>query len=273
MQVYISPVVVAKSFTRLAYIQKSNHDGKRGLERTSSMMYFFAFDCVAKKHGSEAIDIDNATFDGANTRADFVLEYTKLVALKNGENGELRHVASLGTIQIGGKAPDGKMRSNFLSVPVVKASLAKAPYAYPLRPAPLLLLGAAATGFKYGIKYHPDWKKNLNLFLSDMNSSTPYTDLAIFLCRTEHIEVEDTTSGQEVLFTAMRTKFSNTLAEIFISKIKNEKLFSAKTVAWNDFTAVDFFDSIAEKKLSRKDELKNLSKEQLVELILKLEKK
>ncbi len=272
MVVYISPEIVKNSFKRLAFVQKSEGDTKTGLERTSSLMYFFAFDIVSKRHKNDIVDIDTNSFDGKTSRDEFILEYTKLVVLKNSPSGKPRHVACLGEVQVGGKRPEGKIRSNFLSVPVDKASIAEKVYEYPRRPIPLLLLGPAATGKKYGMMHHPKFEQNLSKFLSEFKSRTPYTDLAIFLCRNDQIEIADGSDGMKVLFEAIKNKFTDRLSSYLIAKIESEKLFSSGKIDWNNFVSESFCDILSESTFSsRKEELQSMSKTELIELVLKLE--
>ena len=274
MEVFISPDVVLSSFRRLAYVPTNSNATKTSLERTSSLMYFFAFDIVAKNNNKSTIDINLESFDGRNTRSQFILEYAKLVQLKNSASGQQQQVAALGTVQIGGKAPEGKMRSNFLSVPVDKATTAQIDFVYPKRPAPLLLLGINATGKKYGITYHPDCEQNLSTFLTGLRGRIPYTDLAIFLCRSEHIHVmaDNATDGKSVLITAIKEKFTERIANYMIDKIESEKLFSDRYIAWNNFTTDRYVDKISENAShSRRDELQNMKKSELIDLILTLE--
>ena len=272
MEVFISPDVVISSFRRLAYVPTNSGETKTSLERTSSLMYFFAFDIVAKCNNESIIDININSFDGKNTRSQFILEYAKLVQLKNSSSGMLQHVAALGTVQIGGKAPEVKMRSNFLSVQVVEATTARIDYVYPKRPAPLLLLGVNATGKKYGITYHPNCEQNISAFLTGLRGRIPYTDLAIFLCRSDRIIVDDATDGKRVLIKALKEKFTQRISDFLIDKIESEKLFSDKYISWNNFTSDKYVDGISENTShSRRDELQNMKKCELIDLILTLE--
>ena len=272
MTAFIASTVVLNSFRRLAYVPSSDNATKTSLERTSSLMYFFAFDIVAKRNHVHILDINLDSFDGKNMRSDFILEYARLVQLKKTPTGELQHVAALGNVQIGGKPPEGKIRSNFLSVPVDKASIAQDTYAYPRRPAPLLLLGTVATEKKFGITYHPNCEQNLSLFLTGLKSRIPYTDLAIFLCRNEQVTADIHSDGKEVLLSIVRSKFSERIANYFVDKIESEKIFSNKYIAWNKFLSDTFLDEISLNEThSRKDELQNMKKSELIELILNLE--
>lgn len=265
---YIAPAIVKTAFKRLVFTHKTK--GKMPLERTSSIMYFLAFDATAKKGQAETIDIDIKTPLGKNVRETFVLEYAKLVSLSNSSKGGKQQIAALGEIQQGGKEPEKKIASNFLSVPVVKAATSSTPYAYPKRPAPLLFLGLEATGLPYGMTYHTNWIKNLRAFLSDFKSNTPFTDLAITCLRAAKGMSKDKTF-HDGLASMIRAKFTENLSEVWIKAIDGERSF-IKHIPLSDYCTSEFHDVLGcDFKVSRKDELLGMSKSDLVDIILTLE--
>ena len=76
-----------------------------------------------------------------------------------------------------------RISSNFFTVPLKKGSQSAKVYFYPNRPVPVLKLGQVATGITWGISYFEDWIKNLPELLVDVKSSSPFTDLAVFVLK------------------------------------------------------------------------------------------
>ncbi|RZJ90563.1 MAG: hypothetical protein EOO20_07760 [Chryseobacterium sp.] len=219
---YFSSEQVSISFKRLSS-RKSG--GKTHMERTSALMYFLAFDVVCKSKGGGPVDFDPEKIEGKNNRKSIELEFTKLVLL-NKEHNKIAQVSELGKIDYMGKDPEKRISSNFLTVPLKKASEHSTPYSYPKRPAtPLMRLGQAATGQKWGINYCDDWRKNLPVLLSDIKQSSPFTDLAVFILRDTLFD-RGATECITTLSTGLSCRFSKELAEFWIERIEKEKLFA-----------------------------------------------
>jgi|GEM_PF-3823322 len=218
---YLSSEQVSASFKRLS---SRKPEGKTHMERTSALMYFLAFDAVSKAKGSSPLDFDPEKNEGKNNRKLIELEFTKLVLL-NKAKGKIVQVSELGKIDNIGKDPEKRISSNFLTVPLKNASDHSTPYSYPKRPAtPLMKLGEAATGLKWGIDYFDKWKVNLPILLSDIKQSTTFTDLAIFIFRDTFFE-DGLQEYKEALSSAIKTKFTSQLSEFWSEWIEKEKLF------------------------------------------------
>ncbi len=67
------------------------------MERTSAVMYFFAFDAVCKSKGNVPVDFDPDKNEGKSNRKSIELEFTKLVLL-NKVQGRITQVSELGKI-------------------------------------------------------------------------------------------------------------------------------------------------------------------------------
>lgn len=218
---YLNQKLVDLSFKRLA---PTTNVGKKPLERTSALMYFLAFDAVAKKLDCCPLDLNPKAADGKNNREAIELEFVKLVMLKNAADMQVRQVSVLGKVEKGGNSPEKRISSNFLTVPLKKASDSAKAYNYPSRPASLLKMGASATGLKWGAEYHDDWRTNLPKFLSEIKSNTPFTDLAVFVFRDAKIPA-GTQNIRDALIDLIKARFSDDLAMFWSKRIDAEKVF------------------------------------------------
>jgi hypothetical protein len=227
MSKYFSSQQVSTSFKRLS---SRKSDGKTHLERTSVLMYFLAFDAVCKKNGTQVLDLDPHKVEGKSNRKAVELEFTKLVLLHR-SHGTIRQVCKLGEVASNGTDPEKRISSNFLTVPLKKASDHSEPYFYPKRPrAPLFKMGLAATHMKWGLEYHDEWAENLPIFMSEIKDSTQFTDLAIFILRDSPISPNAGTDYLSALTTLVKERFSNRLATFLIARIEKEKIFAKHIV-------------------------------------------
>src|SRR3989344_4072268 len=144
---YLNEQLIQDSFLRL---RQNETGGKTGLERTSALMCFLAFDALLQRTGvNTPVDFDPEVSIGNNNRSVLTREFTRLVQLKNGT--EPYHVLNLGEVAIGGNPPEKRFSSNFLTVSLKKATTSERVYEYPSRPSnPLLILGPKATGLIWG---------------------------------------------------------------------------------------------------------------------------
>jgi hypothetical protein len=270
MTSYFNSKLVDLSFKRLAPVTNT---GKKPKERTSALMYFLAFDAAAKKLDCCPLDLNPRSLDGKNNRQEVELEFVKLVRLKNSSDMKVRQVLVLGKVETGGTAPEKRISSNFLTVPLKKASEAAKVHNYPNRPAPLLKMGMAATGVKWGVDYHNDWRTNLPKFLSETKGSTPFSDLAIFVCRNEKVP-KSAQNYREALAIVLKEKFSEDLAEFWSKRIEAEKVFmnhgdDSFRNSYNESLTEEAF--AIQSSASDKGMLNSLEKPVLVERVLYLE--
>lgn len=258
---YISKDIVKKSFQRLQYY---DYEGKAPKERTSALMYFLAIDSVMKMSGEGGINLDSR-----KVQKQVAIAYSDLVAVTHTENMIGRHVAELGKVECGGKDPESKIRSNFFSTQVKAGSAATKAIDYPKRPAPLLCIGPSK-GQNGGFAVrHSRWKNSLDIFMSQVKTNTPYTDLAIFCLRS--VKTASRVSNlQYMLETMLDNVFTAELSKYWSSKIEAERKFSP--YEGKEFFDNKFVDAIAEmSKPSRREVLITMSKQELVDIILKLE--
>lgn len=262
---YFNSEQVSLSFKRLT---SRKHDGKTHLERTSCLMYFLAFDAACKNVNRTILDLDPEKADGKHSRKAIELEFTKLVLLERMPN-KIRQVAELGKVDCTGRDPEKRISSNFLTVPLKKASEQSQPYYYPKRPsAPMFKLGQAATGLKWGIEYHQDWPTSMPKLLSEIKHPTPFTDLAVFVMRDTLLEGKSK-HYIDSLSVAISERFSTQLAQFWVKRVEREKVL-AKHILENPFSAKHqaFAKSAPHASTSRFDAL---PKDDLIEYIVHLE--
>ena len=222
MAKYFSQELVCKSFERLS---SRNTTGKTHMERTSALMYFLSVDASFKHFGVSSLDLNPDSLEGKNSRKQVELEFTRLVLVGN-SHGMVRQVTELGRIEDAGTHPEKRISSNFLTVPLKKASDQTAPFYYPSRPKhPLFKMGLAATGKKWGISFCDNWMSNFLAILTTIKGSTPSLDLAVFVCRDCAID-----DGVGDIFTALeghlKKRFSKDLADFWIQRIEKEKVMA-----------------------------------------------
>ena len=219
MAKYLSQDLVCRSFERLS---SRNKAGKTHMERTSALMYFLSVDAASKHLGVSVLDLNPDSLMGKNNRKQVELEFTKLVLVEKSPGG-LRQVTELGEIEDSGTHPEKRISSNFLTVPLKKASNQTEPFFYPSRPnCPLFKMGFAATGSKWGVSFHENWMTNFLSIMTTIKGSTPSIDLAVFVCR--DAEIDDIAAD---IYTALeehlRKRFTRKLADFWIQRIGKEK--------------------------------------------------
>lgn len=223
MSKFIAPEIIVSSFRRL---RPKATSGKTHLERSSALLYFLAVDATAKSLGAEVLDVNPDVDSGRTQRRDLQLEFAKLVQLAPYQ-GIFRQVQALGWVTLGGNEPEKRLSSNFLTVPVKKAASQTADVLYPNRPssAPLLKLGKASTGSKWGIQVYENWSKSFPKYFEQVPTSTFSFDLAIFLSRHEKIDdtVSDLTSAVKG---CLRNQFSCLVSDPWIARIQKERIYA-----------------------------------------------
>lgn len=267
---YLEHTLILDSFRRLRTSVVGGKRGKTPMERTSSLMTMLAVDATAKKFGVSALDVDFGKPQSKQMRQEMALQYAKLVAVSKAEDGRLQSVHELGRVAVGGKDPEQRLSSNFLTTQLVDATKSEAPLDYPRRPAPLLHLGKIASGVCYGIRLHPQWRVGIAQHLADVSSSTPYTDLAIFCMRFQNAVAKPTLT--ETLCSMLHERFSDDVAEFWSTKVIAEKML-AKHLDRTNFMEDALVDSLAgiNNLQTRRTELMALDKAELVEIIIRLE--
>lgn len=235
---YLNKKLVQESFLRL---RQNEPGGKIGIERTSALICFLAFDALLKKTSiTPPIDLDPEVGTGKTNRDILTREVTRIVQLKNGS--EPFQVLSLGEVTRGGNPPEKRFSSNFLTTGMKKATTSATAYDYPSRPCPLLVLGPKATGLTWGIDRHSDWQKNLPVFLQGRKTKTPFTDLAIFVLRQRGFE-STATVLQDGLIDGLREIFTPDICEFWKKQITLEKVyFGTVENSFQDVASTPFAD-------------------------------
>jgi hypothetical protein len=223
MAKYLNPELVCRSFKRLSSRKRT---GKTPKERTSALMYFLSIDATCKHFGLEVLDLNPDSLEGKNSRKQIELEYSKLVLVEN-INGNTKQVTELGKIDVSGSTPEKRISSNFFTVPLKKASGQSAPYHYPKRPdAPLLKMGPAATGEKWGVRHHDAWANNFPVLLSEIKDPTPSLDLAIFILRDCKWGNNNAVDVIAAITDQLRNRFTKSISDFWVSKIEKEKILA-----------------------------------------------
>lgn len=218
---FLAPQFIEHAFHEL---RSDDDEGKRHLERTSGLMYFLAL-CAAIRHQSlHVLDLNPKTSQGKTLRQIMELEFSRMVLLSNSGDG-FRQVMVLGAIHENGTPPEKRISSNFLTVPVKKASVSMQPWGYPKRPAPLIALGETLTGKPWGATPHADWQSNLPKFLTDSKSSTPFMHLAIFVVRTCSGFLGKRESLREDLTSCLQKRFPTPISDFWDERMKKERPF------------------------------------------------
>ena len=116
---------------------------------------------------------------------------------------------------------------------------------------------------------HHDWKTNLPVFLQDVTGNSPFTDLAVFVCRNDKFD-DDQSNWRAAISFALRRKFTEAVANYWIEKIESEKLF-VRHLQNVTFFSLELQDANLCTGASRKVVLRGLKKDDLINHILYLE--
>lgn len=230
MSFYINSNQVLTSFKRLA---SRDAEGKLALERTSALMYFLAFDAASKKAEQSCLDLNPERTTGKNNRKSMEFEFTRLVLIGKDREKTLQ-ISELGKFSSQKTPPEKRISSNFFTVPLKKASEQAEPFYYPGRPAHLLQMGKAATGIKWGMRFHDDWRENLPKFLVQITGSTAFTDLAFVAVRDEALPPSATKNYLEALEFLLKERHSSELAGFWIDRLKKEKVWAQISEPFSD---------------------------------------
>jgi hypothetical protein len=220
---YIADKSLKESFQRLRY---SKPAGKAGIERTSALMYFLAFDALVSQviaSGSEVVDMNPHSVEGKHNRDQFVAQFLNLVVISK---TPASHFKEFGEVTTEGPRPEERISNNFLTTPLKRASQSAEPKDYPSRPSPLLILGVAAKGSQWGVTRHAEWTKNLVTFLADTNSFTPFTDLAVVLSRRLDLPAGKNVNHAD-LAESLKALFSDELVAVWTKHLVVESRRSA----------------------------------------------
>jgi len=216
---YLNEKLVKETFLALRQKEKG---GKWGIERTSGLMIFLAFDSLLKRLNAKSpLDLNPETGIGKHNREGLSLQFARLVTLKN-SNSKPLHVINFGEISNGEPNPENRFSANFLTVPVKKSTTSTEDFEYPHRPAPLIILGQKATGVKWGIAYHKEWKQNIPLFLAGRKTNTPFHSLACFILRQSKLPTANF-SFQESIITGLKETFTDEICDYWTTRIMYEK--------------------------------------------------
>lgn len=263
---YLNPDRVRESFDRLA---SRENTGKAHLERTSAVLYFLAFDAACHSTEKKILDLNPDKLEGKNNRKQLEQEFSKLVLLDI-DHGQPIQYLEFGKIDAENTAPEKRISSNFLTVPLKKAATQTEPFYYPRRPNnPLLKLGTVATGKTWGMSHHEDYEKNFFIVLGSAKSSTPAYDLAVVLLRNSKIpaDCDDIFDGLTKL---LHQKFTQRVSDFLAQRIEKEKILVRSKLPqfidhYSNFVKNDKHENAKEKNYEL------MSKEELLERVYELE--
>lgn len=211
----LSAELVKSSFVRL---RQNIVEGKSGVERTSALMYFLAYDAAYKNQ--QPMSLDPNTITGKENREVLSREYCRLVTVRVIGPQKIWSVVNLGLVERSGIDPVKRISSNFLTVPLKKASQREIPVPYPQRPRPLLNIGYSQVIGNWGVVPHLDWEKNIPIFLAERTTRWPFTDLAMFVLRDS--EFIQQPNFLETVKELLSNRFSPQLATYWFKQIQIE---------------------------------------------------
>ncbi len=160
-------------------------EGKTGMERTSILATFLAFDRLERDLSAASIDLSDGTI-----ARNLIKNYYHDCLTMGELHGTPYEVVDFGWIQEAGtRQLASRLSSNFLTTGLKRASELANPSDWPRRPkAPLLQLGLPLEGKRWGVAKHPDWMTNLETVYGDRICELNTFPLILFLLR--HIELE-----------------------------------------------------------------------------------
>jgi tRNA A37 threonylcarbamoyladenosine biosynthesis protein TsaE len=254
---YISQETLEASF---AEMKEATPTAKTGMERTTSLFRFLAFDILSHE---EKKDILAFPPDASDMRNRLIDKYDLLA--KTSLDSEVSNFGGVGTP---GRFGIARIGNDFLTSQLKQGSERRLDQgvAYPSRPAPILQI---ACGPNYwGVKKHSDWKTNLNAFLEG-RSSRPFTNLSIYCLRTTDFGQVGNRRPIEVITEGLKKLFSSAVASYFVSRIELENGPASPLVCtWQEippslhhlkaFPANDVIGNNAEPNSSETPELPNL---------------
>lgn len=217
---------VVKNFKsmRLPAEQKS---GKMNLERTTAIGVFLSMDMTQKYLLTLIVDLDPEYQgeDGATPRQIMTAKYVDLFRPSQSPEDNSLVVRELGFTHVDGV--DGRnflklaFSSNFLTVPLKKASISASPRPYPGRPFPLITLGVGPE--KWGAEKHPDWKINLLKFIENRDCGEDFFPLIVYLLRYQDLGPYISSDFPNGLRSALSEFFTEELSDYLVSNSSADK--------------------------------------------------
>jgi len=242
---YLNPDLTSRIFLRL---RESEPTPKRGIERTSSLFRFLAFDSLCKSQKRKTISFDPDTGVGMGNRKKLVEAYKKIAFVSDLGSGKEAFIDNLGHCNSSGKRScSDKVANDFLTVQLKKASQSGTEQAYPSRPSSLLSLGVEVYGHRWGISKHEDWEKNLGDFLADRLSKTALIDLAVVVTRGMSFS-GDIFDSLEKNF---RARQSDEFVQYWIKQARFLKREFRRTTNLDDWAVPEFVNELSADEYSR----------------------
>ena len=261
---YIKSKIIGNAFKRLRESESSL--GKKGLERTTSLFRFLAFDMLCKERGENILLFDPDSALGRDNREKLIGYYSEIALIEIKEDRKEWLIDNLGSCNTDGKRScRGKVANDFLTTHLKKASEAGKILPYPRRPKTLMTLGHKISGKAWGIEKHFDWSANINLFIEDRRSLHPWTDLLIVLMR--KYDLPPSTSFYDSIFYYLEKKFTLDLTRFFKQRIQFDKKGYIETEIGTEWSTKKYINELCKEVYCRprnpdKDEIiKDLTEE------------
>lgn len=212
---FLSNHTVKGAFLTLAELEKT---AKTGMERTSGLFFFLAFDMVQNLRGGEEVVPLSPKGD---VRKRMARCYSELVAIPAGDTEWM--VTDLGEVNYTeARTPEKKIGGDLFTTLLKQASEKRGGMDYPRRaPGKLLRLGEKINGEYWGVRKHPEWRDTLPHFMNNRRSAFPWTALAVFVLR--DYEWSDHAGGSVLDFvTALRGQFTENLCVFWGKRMRHE---------------------------------------------------
>ena len=114
---FLKPSLVGQSFLRLSEIDPLK---KVGMERTSTLFRFLAFDALSKIRGKAVLLFDPDSAFGHQNRQDLHARYSEIARVKQLEDGKEWLIDNLGSVNTDGHRTCYNKVSNDLGVALLK---------------------------------------------------------------------------------------------------------------------------------------------------------
>jgi len=219
---FLSNKTLNQAFSEL---QEAHATRKAGLEKTTALFRFIAFDMLSKKNGSSEIDFQPDKED--ENRKNLIREYDQICV-----EGQ-KSISNLGFLCNDGRLGAERVGNDFLTTQLKSASMRKnqGGISYPSRPdAPILQIGC---GPKYwSIKKAKNWDKNILEFLHDRKTSSPFLCLLIVILRKYDFPGANMGGAVDALLDKAKECFTEEFVQFMKSKITKEE--QTINITWQD---------------------------------------
>jgi 5-methylcytosine-specific restriction protein B len=199
--------------TAFLAMKEASPSPKMGMERTTSVFRFLAFNMLCREEGEAMLDFSPENSDMRNR---LIEKYDEIA--KVGKDSE---VCNLGSVVTPGRFGAARIGNDFLTAQLKQGSERRGSdgVPYPSRPAPILQIACGAG--HWGVKRHFEWKSNLRRFLEG-RSSKPFTNLVIYLLRSFDLGDVNGRTAMQVIDEGIGLLFPADVAAFLNERIESE---------------------------------------------------